>query len=153
MANNIFITEVDSYLFGNGTHYEIYNKMGAHPTTVDGKTGVYFAVWAPKAREVYVVGEFNGWNEYEYPMKRISEGGIYELFIPGVREGQLYKYMIISAMGEKLYKADPYANASELRPGNASKIVDIEGYKWGDEKWIAKEETTNHLQENMCIYE
>ncbi len=153
MANNIFITEVDSYLFGNGTHYEIYNKMGAHLTTVDGKSGVYFSVWAPKAREVYVVGEFNGWNEYEYPMKRISDGGIYELFIPGVREGQLYKYLIISATGEKLYKADPYANGAELRPGNASKIVDIEGYKWGDDKWIAKEETTNHLQENMCIYE
>ncbi|MGN0160168.1 MAG: 1,4-alpha-glucan branching protein GlgB [Lachnospiraceae bacterium] len=153
MANQVFITELDAYLFGRGTHYEIYNKMGAHLTTVGGQKGVYFTVWAPKAREVYVIGEFNNWNEGQYPMKRISDGGIYELFIPGVKEGQLYKYLIISQSGQKLYKADPYANASELRPGNASKVANLEGYQWGDEKWIAKKNTEDHLKEAMSIYE
>ena len=77
------ITELDAYLFGQGTHYEIYNKMGAHVGVKDGKEGVYFAVWAPAAREVYVIGEFNNWNAYGYDMKKISDGGIYDLFIPG----------------------------------------------------------------------
>lgn len=151
--NKVIITELDAYLFGQGTHYEIYNKMGAHLTNLNGEDGVYFSVWAPKAREVYVVGDFNNWNETDYPMHRISEGGIFDRFIPGVKEGQLYKYLIISQDGKKHYKADPYANAAELRPGNASKVANLEGYKWGDSKWIEKESTADHLKEAMCIYE
>jgi 1,4-alpha-glucan branching enzyme len=153
MDNKLFITDYDAYLFGQGTHYEIYNKMGAHPTVKDGEKGVYFAVWAPKAREVYVIGDFNDWNEYQYRLTKVSEGGIWDAFVPGVKEGALYKYLIISQSGEKLYKADPYANASELRPGNASRVVDISGYKWGDGKWIEKESSIDHLKEQMCIYE
>lgn len=151
--NRIFITEVDAYLFGQGTHYEIYNKMGAHLTTVDGKRGVYFSVWAPRARAVYVIGEFNNWNETEYPMHKISDGGIYDIFIPGVKEGQLYKFLIISQNGEKLYKADPYANAAELRPGTASKVTSLDGYKWEDAKWIEEKTKADHLKEAMTIYE
>ncbi len=152
-GDQVFITELDAYLFGQGTHYEIYNKMGAHLAEKDGKNGVYFSVWAPRAREVYVIGEFNNWNENEYRMNRISDGGIYDIFIPGVKEGQLYKYLIISQDGRKLYKADPYANASELRPGNASKTVCLDGYEWGDRAWIQKESAADHLKEAMCIYE
>lgn len=151
--NRIFITELDAYLFGQGTHYEIYNKMGAHLTTFDGKQGVYFSVWAPRAKMVYVIGEFNNWNETEYPMHRISDGGIYDIFIPGVKEGQLYKYLIISQSGQKLYKADPYANESEMRPGTASRVTSLDGYKWGDTKWIETKTTADHLKEAMTIYE
>lgn len=153
MTNPIFITELDAYLFGQGTHYEIYNKMGAHLCEHEGKKGVYFSVWAPNARQVYVVGEFNNWEEMNYPMKKISQGGIWDIFIPGIKEGQLYKYLIISAKGEKLYKADPYANGTELRPGNASKVADIEGFKWTDSKWLSNMETVDHLKEPMSIYE
>lgn len=152
-GNPIFITELDAYLFGQGTHYEIYNKMGAHPCECNGEKGVYFAVWAPTAREVYVTGEFNGWKEYDCKMKKISDGGIWELFIPGVSEGILYKYFIVARDGRTLYKADPYANASELRPGNASKVADITGFRWTDDKWIEKKNTENHLNEPMSIYE
>lgn len=151
--NRIFITELDAYLFGQGTHYEIYNKMGAHPTTFDGKRGVYFSVWAPRAKSVYVIGEFNNWNETEYPMRKFSDGGIYDIFIPGVKEGQLYKFLIISQNGEKLYKADPYANAAELRPGTASKVTSLDGYKWEDAKWIEEKTKADHLKEAMTIYE
>lgn len=151
--NRIFITELDAYLFGQGTHYEIYNKMGAHPTTFDGKRGVYFSVWAPRAKSVYVIGEFNNWNETEYPMRKFSDGGIYDIFIPGVKEGQLYKFLIISQNGEKLYKADPYANAAEMRPGTASKVTSLDGYKWEDAKWIETKTKADHLKEAMTIYE
>ena len=147
------ITEVDAYLFGQGTHYEIYNKMGAHVGVKDGKEGVYFAVWAPAAREVYVIGEFNNWNAYGYDMKKISDGGIYELFIPGAKAGDMYKYLIISQSGEALYKADPYANQAQLRPETASIVTDLSGYEWKDSEWVEKKKTENHLKAPLSIYE
>ena len=147
------ITELDAYLFGQGTHYEIYNKMGAHVGVKDGKEGVYFAVWAPAAREVYVIGEFNNWNAYGYDMKKISDGGIYDLFIPGVKAGDMYKYLIISQSGEALYKADPYANQAQLRPETASIVTDLSGYEWKDSEWVEKKKTENHLKAPLSIYE
>ena len=159
------ITEVDAYLFGQGTHYEIYNKMGAHVGVKDGKEGVYFAVWAPAAREVYVIGEFNNWNAYGYDMKKISDGGIYDLFIPGAKAGDMYKFLIISqsgqlykfyitgAHGEELYKADPYANQAQLRPETASIVADLSGYEWKDSEWVEKKKTENHLKAPLSIYE
>lgn len=147
------ITEVDAYLFGQGTHYEIYNKMGAHVGVKDGKEGVYFAVWAPAAREVYVIGEFNNWNAYGYDMKKISDGGIYDLFIPGAKAGDMYKYLIISQSGEALYKADPYANQAQLRPETASIVADLSGYEWKDSEWVEKKKTENHLKAPLSIYE
>ena len=127
MAKNqtLKITEMDRYLFGQGTHYEIYKLMGAHPTKQKGKDGVYFAVWAPRAQEVAVVGDFNGWDPNENIMKCDNDMGIYQLFIPGVKSGDLYKFCITSPSGELLYKADPYANYAEKRPGNASRVYDI----------------------------
>ena len=108
------IGELDQYLFGQGTHYDIYKKLGAHPTRRRGKDGVYFAVWAPHAKEVHVVGDFNGWNTEATPMKRLDPLGIWEAFVPGVQEGCLYKYHILTEKDQELYKADPFASASEL---------------------------------------
>ena len=152
-TTGIFMTEVDTYLFGQGTHYEIYNKMGAHKAVKNGVEGVYFVVWAPRARDVYVVGEFNNWNAYGYDMKPVSDGGVYELFIEDAKVGQMYKYLIISESGEALYKADPYANYAQLRPETASIITDLEGFKWTDSGWIADKKKEDHLKVPMNIYE
>ena len=136
MSNKVFISEADEYLFGNGTHYEIYEKLGAHPSEENGKKGMFFAVWAPNAASVHVIGSFNGWNEDVHKMERLKSG-IWQLFIPGVGVGELYKYMITTPSGEKLYKADPYANFSELRPGTASRTTDLSAFNWSDDKWTS----------------
>jgi 1,4-alpha-glucan branching enzyme len=150
------ITEYDMYLFGSGTHYEIYRKLGAHPYREKGKTGVVFDVWAPHAREVYLIGEFNGWNETADPMRRLEPAGIYELFSDKARPGQMYKYLIITPDGRKLYKADPYANYAEVRPGTASRIADISKFVWTDEKWMTgrdSREPAEVYEEPLAIYE
>lgn len=153
MGRMLGFSELDEYLFGEGTHYEIYRLLGAHPTTKGKKIGVYFAVWAPNAREVSVVGEFNEWDVKKHPMKRRKNMGIFELFIPDVKEGSLYKYCVTTQEGELLYKADPYANWSEKRPGNASRIVDINNFKWGDAAWMTKRESFQADTDPMSIYE
>ena len=141
-----FITEVDRYLFGEGTHYEIYKKLGAHLAEYQGQKGVYFAVWAPKAKNVSVVGDFNGWMGYNHNMERLGDSGIYELFVPGIGEGELYKYAIVTQAGQTIMKCDPYGNYSELRPNNASIVTDITGFEWTDKKW-------KHRSNPMAIYE
>ena len=146
-------TEVDQYLFGEGTNYDIYKKLGAHPMTVRKKDGFYFAVWAPNARSVSVVGDFNNWDITANPMEKVGDIGVYETFIPGLEEGELYKYFIEGAHGELLYKADPYGNASELRPGNASKTVDISKFKWSDNMWMKKRQEFDETKSAMSIYE
>ena len=153
MGKKLKFSELDQYLFGQGTHYDIYKKLGAHPTTVGKREGVYFAVWAPNAKAVYVVGEFNQWDITADPMKKAGDIGVFETFVPGACEGQLYKFYIEGAHGEKLYKADPYANAAELRPGNASKIVDISQFNWGDGIWLKKRENFDMEKEPMVVYE
>lgn len=150
---DVFMTELDTYLFGQGTHYEIYNKMGAHLAVKDGVEGVNFVVWAPKAKEIYVVGDFNDWKAYGYDMKPVGDGGVYELFVPNAKEGQLYKYLIITQKGEALYKADPYANEAQLRPDTASKITNLSGYEWNDDAWIEKKTNEDHAKAAMSIYE
>ena len=121
------ITDSDRYLFGEGTHYEIYEKLGAHPMTYKGKKGVYFAVWAPHAAAVSVVGDFNGWNVGADPMETLETSGIYERFIPGLKCGELYKFAITTASGRVILKADPYARFAEYRPGTASIVCDTDG--------------------------
>ena len=148
-----FITEMDQYLFGASTHYDIYKKLGSHITVKDGVKGTYFAVWAPNAKTVSVIGEFNDWNEDAGVMSRLEPNGIYELFIPGVGENLLYKYLITTCNGEKLYKADPYANYAELRPGNASKTFDITKFKWTDSAWLKKRDEAGVKGIPMAIYE
>ena len=155
MAKNqtLKITEMDRYLFGQGTHYEIYKLMGAHPTKQKGKDGVYFAVWAPRAQGVAVVGDFNGWDPEKNVMECDNDMGIYQLFIPGVKSGDLYKFCITSPSGELLYKADPYANYSEKRPGNASRVYDITNFKWNDSVWMKKRQDYDVNKNAMSIYE
>ena len=149
----VFISKDDEFLFGKGTHYDIYKKLGAHPSMEKGKNGFFFAVWAPNAASVHVIGTFNNWNETISPMVREDESGIFQLFIPGVGTGELYKYMITTPSGEKLYKADPYANYAELRPGNASRTADIDGFKWTDQKWIDGKKNKDMNHEPLAIYE
>ena len=115
MGEKMQFTELDQYLFGQGTHYDIYKKLGAHPTTQGRKKGVYFAVWAPRAQSVSVIGDFNNWDEEANPMTKAGPIGVFEVFVPGAKIGDLYKFFIIGMHGEKLYKADPYANEAEMR--------------------------------------
>ena len=146
-------SEMDRYLFGEGTHYEIYKLMGAHPTTQRGKDGVYFAVWAPHAESVSVVGDFNKWDPDKNVMKCDNDMGIYQLFVPKVREGDLYKFCITTYKGKLLFKADPYANYAEHRPGTASCVYDISKFKWGDSVWMKKRLEFNEKKDAMSIYE
>ena len=132
MGEKMHFSELDQYLFGQGTHYDIYKKLGAHPTTQGRKKGVYFAVWAPNAQSVSVVGDFNSWDTEANPMVKAGPIGVFEVFVPGAKIGDLYKFFIVGMHGEELYKADPYGNEAELRPGTASKVADIGDYKWKD---------------------
>ena len=147
------ITEADAYLFAQGTHYEIYEKMGAHEVEIDGQKGVYFAVWAPNAKYVNVIGSFNNWDIFQDNMDRISEGGIFALFIPGAKIGDMYKYVITTSDDRKLYKADPYGNYAQLRPDNASIVTDLSGFKWTDSIWQTEKQTKDILKQPMAIYE
>ena len=147
------MSELDLYLFGNGTHYEIYNKLGAVTCEIDGVKGVAFAVWAPNAKRVSVVGDFNVWNGLRNPMRALGSSGIWEVFIPGVRDYDRYKFEINAHSGVVLQKADPYANFAELRPGTASMTYDIGGYSWKDKKWMTARNKNNPLDGPMNVYE
>ena len=154
MGTNMKVTELDRYLFGQGTHYEIYKLLGAHPGTQRKKPGVFFAVWAPRAKGVSVVGDFNGWDPEANVMQCDNDMGIYQLFIPGIKEGALYKYCITSYNDKLLYKADPYGNYAELRPGNASRVADLaKPYRWGDSAWLTKRQEFDPAKDAMSIYE
>ena len=149
-------SELDMYLFGQATHYDIYKKLGAHPQVRRKKKGINFAVYAPHAQKVFVIGEFNDWNETSHELKRLEpeSAGIYELFVPGLGTGSLYKYLIETPDGRKLYKSDPYANFAEMRPGTASRIVDIDHFKWSDSAWMKKRQSVETMDEQpMSIYE
>ena len=148
-----FITELDRYLFGQGTHYKIFEKLGAHPKTYKGKAGMYFAVWAPHAKAVGVVGDFNGWDPDAAPMSPLADSGIYEAFIPGVGLGELYKFAITTQEGMILFKADPYAVHAEFRPGPASITEDINGFKWDDAAWMETRKKADPVKSPMAIYE
>lgn len=153
---NEVITEYDVYLFAEGKNYDIYNKLGAHPMTLDGVKGTYFAVWAPNARRVSVVGDFNMWDGALHPMHIHSSSGIYELFIPDVMPGAIYKFQILTRNGEILYKADPYGNQAQVRPDNANIVADLNTYKWKDSKWIEERNKIGRLErmkKPMSIYE
>ena len=149
-------TELDMYLFGQATNYDIFRKMGAHPAEADGKKGVFFDVWAPHAEAVAVIGDFNDWNESSHMMERLTptEMGIWELFTPDAKEGSHYKYLIYTPDGRKLYKADPFATTSEVRPETASIVYDISGFKWSDATWMKKRAAAEpYYEQPMAIYE
>ena len=150
------ISDMDIYLFAEGKHYEIYEKLGAHPMKLNGVEGTYFAVWAPNARRVSVVGDFNMWDGALHPMNMMGPSGIHELFIPGVKEGAVYKFQILTRFDELIYKADPYGNCCQFRPDNASVVVDLGKHKWKDTSWIEKRQhtkRTDSLRKPMAIYE
>lgn len=149
----VIFGELDQYLFGQGTHYDIYKKMGAHPMTLDGHKGVYFAVWAPNAKGVSVIGEFNDWEEDADPMTKVGDIGVFECFVTGAQVGQLYKFYITTQDGKGLYKADPYGNWAELRPGTASRIADISNFHWSDGVWMKSRAQSDPRDGAMSIYE
>ncbi|HIR25294.1 MAG TPA: 1,4-alpha-glucan branching protein GlgB [Candidatus Egerieimonas faecigallinarum] len=147
------ITEKEEQQFNAGICYNIYEKLGAHPMTVDGTDGTYFAVWAPNAMRVSVVGDFNDWDGRRHQMHCQDASGIFELFIPGIQAGEIYKYEIKAQGGLTYLKADPYANASELRPNNASVVADLRNYEWRDQKWMKERKKLQSEKNPMYIYE
>lgn len=152
MEDSFRIEDLDMYLFARGRHYQIYEKMGAHLAEENGRKGTYFAVWAPNAKSVSVVGDFNGWNPGISPMEPVQQSGIWDLFVPGVERGFLYKFAVESQDGRIVYKADPYGNESELRPNNASIVTNLNQYQWTDQKW-QKEHALHNTSVPMAIYE
>ena len=152
MALEHRISELDTYLFAKGTHYEIYEKMGAHLAEEDGKAGTYFSVWAPNARSVSVAGDFNNWDRTAHPMQPVQQSGIWDIFVPGVKAGDLYKFAVETSQGYTVLKADPYGNQSQLRPDNASVVADIRYFDWTDQAW-RKAHQEKKTESPMAIYE
>lgn len=152
-AEKVFISEADQYLFSQGTHYDIYKKLGAHPSVEKGVEGIYFGVWAPNAEAVHVIGTFNEWNEQANPMEKLGPVGIWGLFIPEAAVGDMYKFLITARDGRKLYKADPFANQAEYRPGTASIVADLSGFEWKDAAWMERRDKKDVNREPMAIYE
>ncbi len=147
------ISEMDMYLFGEGNHYEIYNKLGAHITEIDGIKGVRFAIWAPNAKRVSVIGDFNNWDGRRNPMRLLHSSGIWELFYPDLKVRDKYKFEIKDHNGIVIEKTDPYGNFQELRPSHSSLVFDIDDYKWNDDSWIEKRKNNNPLDGPVNIYE
>lgn len=149
----VYISEADQYLFAKGTHYDIYKKLGAHLSVENGKKGVFFAVWAPNAAKVNVIGSFNDWDGDAHEMTKIGPMGIYTKFIPGVKKGDMYKFLITAQDGRKLYKADPFANYAQKRPETASVVTDLSGMKWTDGEWMKAREEKDMNSEPIAVYE
>jgi len=148
------LTEFDLYLMGEGRHYDTYKKLGAHLITLEGVSGVHFAVWAPSARRVSIVGDFNGWDGRSHPMRARGSSGIWEIFIPELPEGAVYKYEILGPDGNLVpLKADPYAFRSELRPRTGSVVAQLDSYKWSDSEWIARRTNKNWHESPISVYE
>ena len=147
------LTEKETAKFNAGVCYDIYDKLGAHMITKDGVKGVHFAVWAPDAKRVSLVGDFNNWDGRSMPMKRLWDSGIFELFVPGLAEGSLYKYEIKAKGGLTFLKADPYGSLTEICPGTASVVNRLEGFEWSDAGWMAARETVDHSSAPMAVYE
>ncbi len=151
---NQVLTDYDLYLIGEGSHYKKYDKLGAHMTEINGITGVHFAVWAPNAKVVSIIGDFNRWDNRRHPMRFIFQSGIWEIFIPGIGEGEIYKYDIKSRHQKyHTVKTDPYGFYFEYRPKSASIVYDINKYKWNDEKWMKNRSRKNWFESPVSIYE
>jgi 1,4-alpha-glucan branching enzyme len=147
------ITDFDLHLLTEGTHYRSYEKVGAHLAEHDGATGTAFAVWAPNARAVSVVGDFNRWDPEAHPMRPRGGAGLWERFVPAVGQGEAYRYSVVGRDGRRVEKADPYAFATERRPGTASRVWDLSGFAWGDADWLAHRRGNNDLSAPISIYE
>ena len=146
------LTEYDRYLFSEGNHHRIYEKLGAHPTTVQGVAGVYFATWAPHAQSISIIGDFNQWEKGQHPMQK-GESGIWELFIPEVQVGERYKYLIKGNDGKLYEKSDPYGFQQEVRPDTASIVTNLDNYTWGDSNWLEQRRNRDPLKSPISVYE
>lgn len=149
---NRFFGDLDRYLFHHGTHYELYEKMGAHIREINGVRGTHFVLWAPAARAVCVVSDGNGWTPWRDVMEKVDDS-IWELFVPGMCEGVKYKYLVVQADGKEVYKIDPYEYGSEKRPANASVVTNLSTYEWGDSEYLAQKSGENYLEKPMSVYE
>jgi len=148
------LTDYDLYLSGEGTHYQNYEKLGAHVREMEGVRGVHFGVWAPNARRVSVVGDFNAWDGRVHPMRSRGASGVWEIFLPSLDEGALYKFEILARDGKYLgLKSDPYGFAAEMRPKSASVVYDIDQYRWNDAAWLEARTARDWLHAPMSIYE
>ena len=147
------LTDFDLHLIGEGSHYNIYEKLGAHRMEINGIKGVHFAVWAPNARRVSVIGDFNRWDGRRHPMRVLGSSGIWEIFIPGLEEGEIYKFQIRSKSKHIFEKADPYAFYAETRPKSASIVYNIDKHQWNDSTWMKKRSRKNWLESPVSLYE
>ena len=147
------LTDFDIYLFNAGDHHKIHDKLGAHYAEVNGIGGVQFAVWAPGARSVSVIGNFNNWDRRSHAMRVLGSSGIWEIFIPGLLQGELYKFQVKTQSGFVMDKADPYGVEMEVRPRTASKVNFLQGYEWGDQLWMEARKNTGYQNQPMSIYE
>ena len=152
MPNTTILSDFDHYLMGEGSHERSYEKMGSHLVEIDGIRGVHFAVWAPNARQVYLMGDFNSWNGESHPLSS-SSSGIWTLFVPQLGENTVYKYRVVSQSGESFEKADPYGFAMELRPKTASVVTDLDRYQWSDDDWMNRRVEQQNLGRPISIYE
>ena len=147
------LTEFDIYLFNAGNHHRIYEKLGAHACVVNGIAGVQFAVWAPSARSVSVIGDFNGWDRRRHAMRVLGSSGVWEIFIPALNEGELYKFEVKGQNGVYYDKSDPYGFEMEVRPNTASRVNFLEGFTWHDQDWMDRRRTTPVDDRPMAVYE
>jgi len=147
------IDNYDLFLFSQGNHWHIYEHLGANKKTVDGIEGILFAVWAPNAQRISVIGHFNNWDGRRHPMQRLDHSGVWELFIPNLPAGELYKFEILDNYGNLLEKIDPYGKQFEMRPGNSSITVLDKQHQWQDQKWIETRAKNNWLHSPMSVYE
>jgi 1,4-alpha-glucan branching enzyme len=148
-----WLTDQDLYLFSQGDHHRVYEKLGAHPRTVEGVKGVHFAVWAPNARKVSVIGDFNSWDGRRHQMRVVGSSGIWEIFVPEIGKGEIYKYELKTREGHLYQKADPYAFAAELRPRTGSVVADLARHQWKDQEWLTRREKADVLNQPVSIYE
>jgi 1,4-alpha-glucan branching enzyme len=145
------LTDFDIYLFNEGNHHTIYEKMGAHPIEVEGIQGVYFAVWAPNARNVSIVGNFNNWDGRKHQMRKM-QGGVWDLFIPDLAIGEIYKYEIKNQEGHRYLKSDPYGFQQQVRPDTASVVADL-SYDWQDDDWLERRRHGDPHEQPISVYE
>ena len=152
--NDYLVTDADRFVMGKGEWYKSYEKLGAHPCEVFGEQGYFFQVWAPKVESVHVIGDFNGWDEQADLLNpTTASGDIWQGFVRGAKEGDCYKYLITTKDGEKLYKADPYGYWCQVPPETASRLYDLEGYKWKDGRYMANRKRSHHMEKPLNIYE
>ncbi len=147
------LSDMDLHLFNEGNHFDIYEKLGAHQRTVDGVKGINFAVWAPNAQAISVVGDFNGWDGRQHPLLKRVPSGVWEIFIPSLEVGELYKFRLVDCHGQEVEKSDPFGFGAELPPRTASIVRDLSAYQWQDSDWIAKRSKVNPLEQPVSVYE